>query len=75
MAEDALELPGRVPVRLGEDLLDALVDFLHHLKEIAPRLLQVLELLAEELVALLQRGELLESQRIHLPELLVRPFG
>src|SRR5207249_9321597 len=50
---------------------DPLIDLLDHLQQIGTGLSQVLELLAEELVALLQRRELLERQRVDLAELLV----
>lgn len=74
-AEDALELPGGVPEGLGEDLLDALVDLLDDLEQVGAGLLQVLQLLAEELVPLLQRRELLQRQRVDLAELLVGALG
>ena len=60
--------PGGVLERLGEDLLDAVVDFLDDVQQVLAAGLQVLELGAEELVALLQRGELLQRQRVDLAQ-------
>src|SRR5262249_10935353 len=54
------------------------VYFLHDGQEVAPGRLQILELVGQELVALLQRGELFEGKRIDLAEqrqLALRPRG
>ena len=57
--------PGcRIAIGLREDLLNALVDLAHDVKQVAPGVLEVLELLGQELVALLQRGILLQRQRV-----------
>ena len=66
--EDADKLPGGVLERLGKDLLDAVVDFLDDVQQVLAAGLQVFELGAEELVALLKRGELLERQRVDLAQ-------
>ena len=66
--EDVDELARDVVVGLGEDLLDAFVDLADDLEEVALGLPQVLELLGQELVALLHRGELLERQRVDLAQ-------
>ena len=58
-----------------EDLLDPLVDLADDVEQVAPGLLEVLELLGEELVALLERGELLEGQRVDPAEQGQRPVG
>ena len=62
-------------VRLGEDGLDALVDLLDDGQEVRLGALEVIDLLGEEAEALLQGGELLECQRIHLAEQRETPLG
>ena len=66
--EDPLELRRGVLERLGEDPLDALVDLLDDVEQVALGVLEVLELLGEELVPLLEGGELLEGERVDAPE-------
>src|SRR5690606_39614490 len=68
-AEDALELARGVGERLGEDGLDALVDLADDLLEVGARLLEVGELLGEEQVPLLERGVLLQRERVYPAEL------
>ena len=74
-AEDPLELRGRVVEGLGEDPLDPLVDLLDDVEQVALGLLEVLELVGEELVPLLERGELLERQRVDPAEGVQRALG
>src|SRR4029453_6472437 len=66
--EHALELHGDVVVRLGEDPLDPLVDLADDVEQVALGPLQVLQLRREKRVPLLQGGELLQSQRVDLPQ-------
>ena len=73
--EDQLELPGDVLVGRPEDLLDPLVDLLDDDQQVATAGLEVLELLGEELVAFLERGELLERERVDLAQQRQRPLG
>ncbi len=60
---------------LGEDLLDALVDLLDDVEEVALGALEVLELGREEGVPLLERRELLERERVDPAEGLQAPLG
>ena len=73
--EDVLEGDAHVVPRLGEHLLHPLVDLADDVEQVAAGALEVLELLAEELVALLQRGELLERERVDLAQHRERPLG
>ena len=58
------ELAFHVGVGLGEHLQDAVVDVGDDVEQILARRLDVLELGGQEVVALLQRGELLERQGV-----------
>src|SRR6266511_46549 len=62
--EGPLELAGHVLERLAEHLADPLVDGPDDLEQVAAALLEVLELAGQEGVALLQRPELLEGERV-----------
>ena len=62
--EGRVEGLGHVGVRLGEDLLDPLVDLADDVEEVLAGPTQVLELLGEELVPLLHGVELLERERV-----------
>ena len=66
--EDPLELDRGVLEGLGEDALDALVDLLDDVEQVALGVLEVLELLGEELVTLLEGRELLEGERVDAPQ-------
>ena len=70
--EQRLEVQRHVGERGREHVDDLLVDGLDDLRQLAPRGLHVVELRFEELVALLQRFELLERERVdrsHDPQL------
>ena len=70
--EQRLEVGGHVGEGGGEDADDLGVDGPDHLGQLAAALLHVVELLLEELVALLERLVLLEGQRVdraHDPQL------
>ena len=73
--EDPLELLPGVVERLGEDLLDALVDLLDDVEQVALGALEVLELRGEEGVPLLERRELLERERVDPAQGLQPPLG
>ena len=62
--EDVVEGRADVGPGLGEDLLDPLVDLRDDVEQVLAGPAEVLELLAEELVPLLQGGELLERERV-----------
>ena len=70
-----LELAFHVDVGLGEHLQDAVVDVGDDVEQILAGRLDVLELGGQEVVALLQRGELLQRQRIDPAELVEFAFG
>ena len=59
----------------GEHLLHPLVDLADDVHQVAPGLLDVLELLGEELVPLLERGVLLKRQRVDPTEQRERAVG
>jgi hypothetical protein len=73
--EDPLEGLLDVAVRLGEDLLDPLVDLLDDVEQVAPGLLQVVELFGQEPVPLLHRVVLLQRERVDPPELVECALG
>ena len=66
--EHLLELHGHVGVGGGEHLLDPGVHVVDQVEQVLARALQVVELLGQEAVALLERGELLEGQRVDLAQ-------
>ena len=68
VANTICELARHVRERGGEHLTDPLVHLVHDGQQVAPGGLEVLELGGQELVALLQRGELLQRQRVHPAE-------
>ena len=63
--EDRLELSGDILKSAGEYLENALVDLLDHGEQIPPGCLEILQLGRQELVALFQRREFLQCERIH----------
>src|SRR5262245_40803757 len=67
--EDLLELGRGVGERRREHLLDPVIDLFDHGEQVPPGLLEVFELGGEERVALLQRRELLQGERVDLAEL------
>src|SRR5499433_3932951 len=67
--EDLLELGRGVGERRREHLLDPVIDLFDHGEQVPPGLLEVFELGGEERVALLQRRELLQGERVDLTEL------
>src|SRR6202022_4859961 len=69
------ELAFHVGVRVGEHLQDAGVDIGNDVKKILSCGLDVLELGGQEVVALLQRRELLERQRVDPDQLGQLSFG
>ena len=69
------ELTFDVDEGLGEHLQDAGVDVGDDVEQILAGALDVLELRGQEVVALLQRGELLQRQRVDPAELVEFAFG
>src|SRR6516162_10390027 len=67
--EDLLELGRGVGEGRREHLLDPVIDLFDHGEQVPPGLLQVLELVGQERVALLQRRVLLQGQGVDLAEL------
>ena len=67
-AEDPLELDRDIVVGLGEDPLDPLVDLADDVEQVALDRLRSSSWVGEERVPLLQRGELLQRQRVDPPE-------
>ena len=71
----SLELAFHVDEGLGEHLQDAVVDVGDDVEQILAGPLDVLELGGQEVVALLERGELLQRQRINPAELVEFAIG
>ena len=69
------ELAFHVGVGLGEHLQDARVDVVDDVEQILAGRLDVLELGGQEVVALLQRGELLQRKRIDAAQLVELALG
>ena len=73
--ENPAELTFHIGVGVGEHLQDARVDVGHDVEQVFAGGLDVLELGGQEVVALLQRGELLERQRVDPAQLGQLAFG
>src|SRR5215472_17179333 len=67
--EDLLELGRGVGEGRREHLLDPVIDLFDHGEQVPPGLLEVLELVGQERVALLEGRVLLQGQRVDLAEL------
>ena len=67
VVEEGLEVRGHVGVGGGEHVADLVVDGLDDLAQLPARLLHVLQLALQELVALLELLELLEGERVDRP--------
>ena len=73
--EHPAELTLHIGVGVGEHLQDARVDVGHDVEQVFAGGLDVLELGGQEVVALLQRGELLQRQRVDPAQLGQLSFG